>query len=154
MLGNGSNDVLSSLPRGFCDPVTAVYSRHAFAVYPLATQAGAEPSASKCRHSTWADLQAMATKRSRRRPGSSLCQPQQSTVRGCRPPHRAFIASVPEGTLVVLDEVQRIPEPEQQAGSAACGTDPSSSFADVFKARGLAALRVGYGSCIRRWRTC
>ncbi|HNF89762.1 MAG TPA: aminotransferase class I/II-fold pyridoxal phosphate-dependent enzyme, partial [Thiobacillaceae bacterium] len=40
VLGNGSNDVLDLVARAFLAPGTsAVYSRHAFAVYPLATQA-------------------------------------------------------------------------------------------------------------------
>jgi histidinol-phosphate aminotransferase len=39
VLGNGSNDVLEMAARAFLAPGTsAVYSEHAFAVYPLATQ--------------------------------------------------------------------------------------------------------------------
>jgi len=43
-LGNGSNDVLDMIARVFLGPgVEAVYSQHAFAVYPIAVQAvGAE----------------------------------------------------------------------------------------------------------------
>ncbi|MBC7943737.1 MAG: aminotransferase class I/II-fold pyridoxal phosphate-dependent enzyme, partial [Burkholderiales bacterium] len=40
VLGNGSNDVLELAARAFLDPrSSAIYSQHAFAVYPLATQA-------------------------------------------------------------------------------------------------------------------
>ena len=40
LLGNGSNDVLELAARTFLTPAdSAVFSRHAFAVYPLATQA-------------------------------------------------------------------------------------------------------------------
>lgn len=40
VLGNGSNDVLEFAARAFMGPGTsAVYSQHAFAVYPLVTQA-------------------------------------------------------------------------------------------------------------------
>ena len=40
VLGNGSNDVLELVTQAFLRPGdSAVYSRHAFAVYPLATQA-------------------------------------------------------------------------------------------------------------------
>ena len=47
VLGNGSNDVLEMAARAFLAPgLEAVYSQHAFAVYPLAVQgagaAGAE----------------------------------------------------------------------------------------------------------------
>src|SRR5688572_29212931 len=40
VLGNGSNDVLELAARAFLTPqASAVYSQHAFAVYPLAVQA-------------------------------------------------------------------------------------------------------------------
>ena len=40
MLGNGSNDVLELVTHAFLRPGDdAVYSQHAFVVYPLATQA-------------------------------------------------------------------------------------------------------------------
>jgi histidinol-phosphate aminotransferase len=40
VLGNGSNDVLELAARAFLAPgLSAVYSQHAFAVYPLAVQA-------------------------------------------------------------------------------------------------------------------
>ena len=40
VLGNGSNDILELATQAFLQPGDhAVYSRHAFAVYPLATQA-------------------------------------------------------------------------------------------------------------------
>jgi len=47
VLGNGSNDVLEMAARAFLAPgLAAVYSQHAFAVYPLAVQAaGAAPFA-------------------------------------------------------------------------------------------------------------
>ena len=40
VLGNGSNDILELAARAFLGPQTsAIYAQHAFAVYPLATQA-------------------------------------------------------------------------------------------------------------------
>ncbi|MBI3068180.1 MAG: aminotransferase class I/II-fold pyridoxal phosphate-dependent enzyme, partial [Betaproteobacteria bacterium] len=40
VLGNGSNDVLELAARAFLAPgVSAIYSQHAFAVYPLVVQA-------------------------------------------------------------------------------------------------------------------
>ena len=40
VLGNGSNDVLELAARAFLTPgLEAIYAQHAFAVYPLATQA-------------------------------------------------------------------------------------------------------------------
>src|SRR5215210_4231991 len=61
VLGNGSNDVLDLAARAFLTPNDeAVYSQHAFAVYPLAVQAmgarGIEVAARDYGH----DLEAMA----------------------------------------------------------------------------------------------
>lgn len=50
-LGNGSNDILDLVARAYLAPgLNAVFSEHAFAVYPIATQAvGAEGRAVKAR---------------------------------------------------------------------------------------------------------
>ncbi len=61
VIGNGSNDILELASQAFLAPgLSAVYSRHAFAVYPLATNArgarGIEVAAKNFGH----DLDAMA----------------------------------------------------------------------------------------------
>jgi histidinol-phosphate aminotransferase len=150
VLGNGSNDVLELVAHAFLRPGDhAVYSRHAFAVYPLATQArgatGIEVPARNLSH----DLAAM-----RRAIGATtrvvfVANPNNPTGTWIAPDAlEAFIASVPEDVLVVLDEAyNEYLAPEQQAPSAAwVGKYANLIVSRTFsKAYGLAALRVGYG---------
>src|SRR5450830_186242 len=65
VLGNGSNDVLELAARSFLTPgLEAIYSQHAFAVYPLATQAvgatGVEVPAHDFAHDLGAMLRAVS----------------------------------------------------------------------------------------------
>ena len=150
VLGNGSNDVLELVTQAFLRPGDhAVYSRHAFAVYPLATQArgatGIEVPARELGH----DLAAM-----RRAIGATtrivfVANPNNPTGTWIAPAAlEAFIASVPDNVLVVLDEAyNEYLAPEQEAPSAAwVGSYPNLIVSRTFsKAYGLAALRVGYG---------
>jgi histidinol-phosphate aminotransferase len=150
VLGNGSNDVLELVTQAFLRPGDhAVYSRHAFAVYPLAVQArgaaGIEVPAVDYRH----DLPAM---RAAITPATRIvfvANPNNPTGTWIAPDAlEAFIASVPDDVLVVLDEAyNEYLEPERQAPSAAwiakyANLVVSRTFS---KAYGLAALRVGYG---------
>src|SRR5688500_10994953 len=60
VLGNGSNDVLELAARVFLTPgAAAVYSQHAFAVYPLVTQAVGASGISVRAHNYGHDLDAM-----------------------------------------------------------------------------------------------
>jgi len=151
VLGNGSNDVLELVTQAFLRPGdSAVYSRHAFAVYPLATQArgatGIEvPATAGYAH----DLPAMSAAIV---PGTRVvfvANPNNPTGTWIPPDVlKAFIASVPDDVLVVLDEAyNEYLEPEQCAPSAAWTREfPNLVVSRTFsKAYGLAALRVGYG---------
>src|ERR671923_1603853 len=61
VLGNGSNDVLELVALAFLGPGrAAVYSQHAFAVYPLATQARGARSIVVAAKNYAHDLEAMA----------------------------------------------------------------------------------------------
>jgi len=150
VLGNGSNDVLELVTQAFLRPGDhAVYSRHAFAVYPLAVQArgaaGIEVPAVDYRH----DLPAM---RAAITPATRIvfvANPNNPTGTWIAPDAlEAFIASVPDDVLVVLDEAyNEYLEPERQAPSPVwiakyANLVVSRTFS---KAYGLAALRVGYG---------
>jgi len=150
VLGNGSNDVLELATQAFLRAGDhAVYSRHAFAVYPLATQArgaiGIEVPALDMGH----DLQAMAKAITPTTRIVFVANPNNPTGTWLPPAAiEAFIASVPEGTLVILDEAyNEYLEPDQQAGSTAwVSRYPWLIVSRTFsKAHGLAALRVGYG---------
>jgi len=150
VLGNGSNDVLELVTQAFLRPGDhAVYSRHAFAVYPLATQArgaiGIEVPAANLGHNLPA-MRAAITPTTR---VVFVANPNNPTGTWLAPDAlERFIASVPDGVLVVLDEAyNEYLEPAQQAASASwVGRYSHLIVSRTFsKAYGLAALRIGYG---------
>jgi histidinol-phosphate aminotransferase len=150
VLGNGSNDILELATQAFLTPGdSAVYSRHAFAVYPLATQArgahGIEVAALEFGH----DLHAMRAAIAPHTRIVFVANPNNPTGTWIEPPAlKAFIASVPASVLIVLDEAyNEYLEPAQCAPSAAWVAEhPNLLVSRTFsKAHGLAALRVGYG---------
>jgi len=150
VLGNGSNDVLELATQAFLRPGDhAVYSQHAFVVYPLATQArgaiGIEVPARDYAH----DLPAMRGAITPQTRIVFVANPNNPTGTWIAPePLRAFIASVPQNVLVVLDEAyNEYLEPSQQGESTGwIGEHPNLIVSRTFsKAYGLAALRVGYG---------
>ncbi len=120
MLGNGSNDILELATLAYLRPgEAAVYSQHAFAVYPLATQArgarGIEVPARDLGH----DLPAM---RAAITPDTRIvfvANPNNPTGTFIAPGAlEAFIASVPRDVLVVLDEAyNEYLEPAERADS-------------------------------------
>jgi histidinol-phosphate aminotransferase len=106
VLGNGSNDVLDLAARAFLSPQNeAVYSQHAFAVYPLAVQAigarGIEVSARNYGH----DLDAMARAVTSRTRLVFIANPNNptGTMVGADALER-FIAALSSHVIVVLDE--------------------------------------------------
>ncbi|MEO8305109.1 MAG: histidinol-phosphate transaminase, partial [Betaproteobacteria bacterium] len=150
VLGNGSNDILELVTQAFLRPGdAAVYSRHAFVVYPLATKArgaiGIEIPARDFGH----DLPAM---RAAITPATRIvfvANPNNPTGTWIAPDAlRAFVAAVPDDVLVVLDEAyNEYLEPQQLSASASwVAAHPNLVVSRTFsKAYGLAALRVGYG---------
>jgi histidinol-phosphate aminotransferase len=149
VLGNGSNDVLEMAARAFLAPgLAAVYSQHAFAVYPLAVQAagatGIEVPARDYGH----DLAAM---RGAITPATRLvfiANPNNPT--GTLAPGReleAFIGGLPRGVLLVLDEAYtEYLAPEARYDSIGwLKRFPNLVVTRTFsKIYGLAGLRVGY----------
>jgi histidinol-phosphate aminotransferase len=150
VLGNGSNDILELATQAFLRPGDhAVYSRHAFAVYPLATQArgatGIEVAAKDHGH----DLAAMRAAITPTTRIVFVANPNNPTGTWLAPAAlEAFVAAVPSDVLVVLDEAyNEYLEPAQCAPSTAwVARYPNLLVSRTFsKAYGLAALRVGYG---------
>ena len=150
VLGNGSNDVLELATQAFLQPGdAAVYSQHAFAVYPLATQArgatGIEVPAREYGH----DLGAMRAAITPTTRIVFVANPNNPTGTHLAPDElEAFIADVPRTVLVVLDEAyNEYLEPGQRARSDSwIARYPHLLVSRTFsKAYGLAALRVGYG---------
>lgn len=155
-LGNGSNDILEFVSRVFLGPGrAAMFSQHAFAVYPIATQAqGAEAVVVPARAATDAmpyghDLDAFARAL---RPDVSVvfvANPNNPTGTTLSPGEfDAFIEKVPPATLVVLDEAYwHYQQPELRPDvTALLKRYPNLIVARTFsKVYGLASLRVGYG---------
>src|SRR5206468_6578840 len=147
VLGNGSNDVLELVTHAFVRPGDhTVYAQHAFAVYPLATQArgaiGIEVPAKAFAH----DLDAMRAAITPQTRVMFIANPNNPTGTWHRPDViKAFIDRVPRDVLVVLDEAyNEYLEPSDDAQAAQWIAEfphliVSRSFS---KAYGLAALRV------------
>ena len=150
VFGNGSNDILELAARAFLGKDTeAIYSQHAFAVYPLVTQAvgatGVVVPAKDYAHDLAGFLQAITAKTriifiaNPNNPTGTLINKDAL---------RAFIHAVPGNVLILLDEAY------DEYLSAANKSDAISWLAEFpnlmisrsfSKAYGLAGLRVGFG---------
>jgi histidinol-phosphate aminotransferase len=149
VLGNGSNDVLELVARAFLTPQTsAVYSQHAFAVYPLATQAvgarGIEAPAKDFGHDPEALLAAITGDTrilfiaNPNNPTGTLLDPVQLL---------GLLERVPENVLVVLDEAytEYLPDAMRSDSVGWLKRFRNLVVTRTFsKAYGLAGLRVGY----------
>ena len=148
-LGNGSNDVLELIARGFMNPAhEVVFSEHAFLVYALVTQAvGARAIVTPARRFGH-DLEAMARAIGPRTRVVFIANPNNPT--GTWIAHRpleAFLQAVPADVLVVVDEAyfEYVEEPEYPNCIPWVGRYPNLIVTRTFsKIYGLAALRVGY----------
>jgi len=146
-LGNGSNDVLELIARAFVSPDEEVmFSQHAFAVYPLVTQAIGATSIIAPARDYGHDLQAMSTLISEKTKLIFIANPNNPT--GTYLPINeleAFISQVPESTLIVLDEAY-VEYGDQDVDSISLLQQyPNLIITRTFsKAYGLAGLRVGY----------
>jgi len=149
ILGNGSNDVLELAARALLGPGTsAVYSEHAFAVYPLATQAvgatGIEVPACAWGH----DLAAMRAAIRGNTRVVFIANPNNptGTLLSAGELHE-FLQSVPPTVAVVLDEAYgEFLDARLRAPSVSWLSEfPNLILTRTFsKAYGLAGLRVGY----------
>ena len=149
VLGNGSNDVLELAARAFLAPgLEAIYSQHAFAVYPLATQAtgatGIEVPARDFAH----DLAAMLRTVTLRTRLVFLANPNNPTGTLIRSDELlAFLLEVPPTVIVVIDEAynEYLPDALRADSIGWLAQFPNLVLTRTFsKAYGLAGLRVGY----------
>ncbi len=149
-LGNGSNDILEFAARAF---VTAqdevIYSQHAFAVYPIVTQAvgarGVEVPAREWGH----DLAAMRAAITARTRLIFIANPNNPTGTWLR---RAaleeFLDTMPASVIVVVDEAyfEYVEDKDYPDTVTWLKRYPNLICARTFsKIYGLAGLRVGYG---------
>jgi len=149
-LGNGSNDVLDIIARTFLYPgVEAVFSAHAFAVFPICTQVvGATARVAPARDYGH-DLGAMAALVGEHTRVVFIANPNNPTGTWLQSGElRAFIEALPRHVIPVIDEAyfEYVEEPDYPDTSRWLEAFPNLIVTRTFsKAHGLAGLRVGYG---------
>lgn len=154
VLGNGSNDVLEMVAGAFLGPEReAVFAQHAFAVYPLATQAAGAKGIQVPAKNFGHDLDAMLAAITPATRVVFIANPNNPTGTFIPGPElEAFLARVPADVLVVLDEAYtEYLAPEQRYDSIAwLARFPNLLVSRTFsKAYGLAGLRVGYAIAMK-----
>lgn len=149
VLGNGSNDVLELVARSFLRPGDeAIYSQHAFAVYPLVVQAtgarGIEAPAREFGH----DLEAMRRSVTAKTRLMFVANPNNPTGTYVGAEElEAFISSLPREIVVVLDEAynEYLDDADKADSIGWLRRFPNLVVTRTFsKVYGLAGLRVGY----------
>ena len=149
VLGNGSNDVLELVALAFLGPGrAAVMSQHAFAVYPLATQARGARAIVVPAKSYAHDLEAMAKAVDDETYVVWAANPNNPTGTLASPDEvEAFLRKVPERVVVVIDEAynEYIKADLRTDTLKLLKRHPNLVVTRTFsKAYGLAGLRVGY----------
>ncbi|VAW95407.1 Biosynthetic Aromatic amino acid aminotransferase beta [hydrothermal vent metagenome] len=153
-LGNGSNDVLEMIARAFVNETDSViYSEHAFAVYPIVTQAiGATAVVTPAKD--WGhDLSAMLSAVTEQTKLVFIANPNNPTGTWINTETvQTFLESLPEHVIVVLDEAyfEFASHPNYGVKGYPDGLGLLKQFENLIvtrtfsKAYGLAGLRVGY----------
>jgi len=150
VLGNGSNDMLELAARAFLAPGDmAVYSDHAFAVYPLATQAvgatGISVPAINYGHDLGAMLKAAVDHKAKLVFVANPNNPTGTFLSAAD--LLEFMRALPPQILVVLDEAYNEYLPQENCYDSVGWLKefPNLIVSRTFsKAYGLAGLRVGY----------
>ena len=150
VVGNGSNDLLELVAGAFLAPGrAAVYSEHAFAVYPLATQARGAKSIVVPAKNYGHDLAAMLAAITPETRVVFIANPNNPTgtfVAGNE--LEDFVSRVPRDVAVVVDEAytEYLPRERRYDGVAWLKKYPHFILTRTFsKVYGLAGLRVGFG---------
>jgi histidinol-phosphate aminotransferase len=153
-LGNGSNDILELLARAFVTPDhEVIFSQHAFAVYPIVTQAvGGRAVVTTARN--WGnDLDAMLAAINDKTRLIFIANPNNPTGTWLKQQQlEQFLSRVPLHVVVVLDEAYfeyasdlAMGASDYPNGMQWLNTYPNLVVTRTFsKAYGLAGLRVGY----------
>ena len=149
-LGNGSNDVLELLARAFVTPQhEVVFSAHAFAVYPIVTQAVGARAVITPAQDWGHDLPAMAAAINENTRLVFVANPNNPTGTWVSSDAlQAFLEQVPAHVIAVVDEAyfeyvdesaypDTVPWVERYTNLVVTRT--------FSKIHGLAALRIGYG---------
>ncbi|NOQ15041.1 MAG: histidinol-phosphate transaminase [Methyloprofundus sp.] len=148
-LGNGSNEILELLARAFLTTENEViFSQHAFAVYPLVTQAvGAIAKVIPAQHYGH-DLPAMLAAITDKTRLLFIANPNNPTGTYLTEQVLSeFLAAVPEHVICVLDEAyfEYVTKDDYPDSIAWLADTPNLVITRTFsKAYGLAGLRIGY----------
>lgn len=148
-LGNGSNEILELLARAFLTTEhEVVFSQHAFAVYPLVTQAVGSIARVTSAVDYGHDLEAMLSAITDNTRLVFIANPNNPT--GTYLTEQAlsvFLAAVPDHVIVVLDEAyyEYVAKKDYPNSIDWLSLYPNLVITRTFsKAYGLAGLRVGY----------
>jgi len=148
-LGNGSNEILELLARTFLTPeLEVVFSQHAFAVYPLVTQAVGATACVAPALNYGHDLAAMLALVTDKTRLVFIANPNNPTGTLLSATDlKTFISSLPKTTVCVLDEAyfEFVTSTDRVDSIEWLGEYPNLIITRTFsKAYGLAGLRVGY----------
>ncbi|MBI1423166.1 MAG: histidinol-phosphate transaminase [Gammaproteobacteria bacterium] len=153
-LGNGSNDILELVARTFVQPgQEVIFSQHAFAVYPIATQAVGGKAVIVPARDWGNDLDAMLKAISDNTRVIFIANPNNPTGTWLNETELTrFLNEVPEQVVVVLDEAyfEYAIHPAMLAHAYPDGMRLLQRYPNLIvsrtfsKAYGLAGLRVGY----------
>lgn len=150
VFGNGSNDILELAARAFLTPGSeAIYSQHAFAVYPLVTQAVGATGVVVAARDFGHDLEAMLAAITPRTRMMFVANPNNPTgTLLAKEELLAFLRQVPSSVLVVLDEAydEYLPQALKSESISWLAQFGNLIISRTFsKAYGLAGLRIGFG---------
>jgi histidinol-phosphate aminotransferase len=149
-LGNGSNEILELVARAFLTPEhEAVFSQHAFAVYPIVTQAVGATAVVVPALNYGHDLDAMLLAVTEKTRLVFIANPNNPTgTLLSQASLERFINALPDTCVCVLDEAyfEFVSCAEPINSIAWLKTHPNLLITRTFsKAYGLAGLRTGYG---------
>lgn len=149
-LGNGSSEILELVMRTFVTPEhEVVFSQHAFALYPILTQAVGAKAAIAPAKNFGHDLSAMLASVTDKTRLVFIANPNNPTGTILQQHElEAFVKALPEHVLCVLDEAYyEFVQPELRTESLNWPIRfPNLIVTRTFsKAYGLAGLRIGFG---------
>jgi histidinol-phosphate aminotransferase len=150
VFGNGSNDILELAARAFLTAgAEVIYAEHAFAVYPLVTQATGATGITVPAKDYGHDLIAMLAAINARTRMIFVANPNNPTgTLLAKDALYAFLKQVPNHVLVVLDEAYDEYLPAEHKSEAITWLSEFNNLIisrTFSKAYGLAGLRVGFG---------
>lgn len=152
VFGNGSNDILELAARAYLTPdCETIYSQHAFAVYPLVTQATGATGVVVPAKNFGHDLDGMLKAITPKTRIIFIANPNNPTgTLLAKEDLYRFIKQVPANILVVLDEAydEYLPVDKKSEAIGWLSEFSHLIISRTFsKAYGLAGLRIGFGLC-------